>query len=204
MDKEEFIEKIQAHRKRCEGLMEGDGGYKIRRGMAHVISGYVEDLFALFIAKNLNQNDLEYYVDKVTSIRFNQNEKAKSFKPDLSIVNNTIMSHYFDLKTNMGWNRHFEEYLKEKNDFIDRLKGEKAWIHWDEKDQQITISPNLKYQMVVVFGWNINQKLLKENLIKAKAFSNVEVHVLYTNKIDGAGYEINEQAFDDIIKSVKA
>jgi hypothetical protein len=204
MDKVEFIEKIQTHRKRCEGLMEGDGGYKIRRGMAHVISGYVEDLFALFIAKNLNQNDFEYYVDKVTSIRFNQNEKAKSFKPDLSIVNNTIMSHYFDLKTNMGWNRHFEKYLKEKNDFIERLKGEKAWIHWDDKDQQITISPNLKYQMVVVFGWNINQKLLKENLIKAKSFSNVEVHVLYTNKFDNTGYEINEQAFEDIIKSVKA
>lgn len=204
MEKEEFIEKIQAHRKKSEELMEGDGGYKIKRGMAHVISGYVEDLFALFIAKNLDHKELEYYVDKVTSIRFNPDEKAKSFKPDLSIVNNGILSHYFDLKTNMGWNRHFEEYLEIKNNFIESLKDRKAWIHWDDHDQEITISPNLKYQMVVVFGWNINQNLLKENLIKAKGFSNIEVHVLYTNKVDNTGYEINEQAFEDIIKSVKA
>jgi hypothetical protein len=104
MTKEEFIGKIHQHRKNAENLMEGDGGYKIKRGMAHVISGYVEDLFALFLASNIGNKDLEFYVDKVTSIRFNKNKKAKSFKPDLSIINNNTLTHYFDLKTNMGWN----------------------------------------------------------------------------------------------------
>jgi len=204
MKKEEFIKKIKAHGEKSHDLMEGNGGYKIKRGMAHVISGYVEDLFALFIAKNLDDMELEYYVDKVTSIRFNNDEKAKSFKPDLSIVNNDILTHYFDLKTNMGWNRNFGDYLESKNKFIESIKDKKAWIHWEDRNQNITISPNLNYQMVVVYGWNINQNLLKESLIKAKGFSNIEVHVLYTNIGDSSEYEINEQAFDDIIKSVKA
>lgn len=204
MKKEEFIEKIQTHRKKSEELIEGDGGYIIKRGMAHVISGYVEDLFALYIAKNIGNKSLEFLVDKVTSIRFNPGEKAKSFKPDLSIINNGIMTHYFDLKTNLGWNRNFEEYLENKNIFIESLKGKEAWIHWEDHNQEITISQGLKYQMVVVFGWNINQDQLRNSLIKVKAFSNIEVHVLYTNKEDNTGYEINEIAFDEIINSLYA
>jgi hypothetical protein len=204
MTKEEFIQKIQTHRKEAERLIEGDGGYKIKRGMAHVISGYVEDLFALYIAKNIGNKNLDFYVDKVTSIRFNPNEKAKSFKPDLSIINENILTHYFDLKTNMGWNRHFEEYLEKKNDFIEKLKGRDAWIHWENGNQSIAISPELRYQMVVVFGWNINQNLLKKNLKKAKEYPNIEVHVLYEKKEGNTGYEINEKAFDNVINSVKA
>lgn len=204
MTKEVFIAKIQKHRKEAESLIEGNGGFKIKRGMAHVISGYVEDLFALFIAEAIGSKTIEYFVDKVTSIKFKPKERAKTFKPDLSIVNENVLTHYFDLKTNMGWNRHFEDYLKTKNDFIESLKGKKAWIHWQDGNQEINISKELKYQMVVVFGWNINQELLKTNLLKAQGFPNVEVHVLYVNKEDGDGYAINENAFDNIINSVKA
>lgn len=204
MKKEEFFEKIKAHGEKSDDLMEGTGGYRIKRGMAHVISGYVEDLFALFIAKNIDNKEIEYNVDKVTSIRFNSNDKAKSFKPDLSIVNKGILTHYFDLKTNMGWNRNFGEYLESKNKFIESIKNKKAWIYWEDGKHNITISPNLKYQMVVVYGWNINKNQLNENLKIAKDLSNIEVYVLYTIKSDNSEYEINEQAFDDIIKSVKA
>lgn len=204
MTKEEFIQKVQNHRVQAEKLMEGDGGFKIKRGMAHVISGYVEDLFALYLAQNIGDKNFEFYVDKVTSIRFNPKEKAKSFKPDLSIIKENVLTHYFDLKTNMGWNRHFEEYLQKKNDFIETLKGRDAWIHWEDGNQSIKISPDLKYQMVVVFGWNINQNLLKSNLKKAKEYSNIEVHVLYEKKEGYSSYSINEKAFDDVINSAKA
>jgi hypothetical protein len=115
MTKEEFIHKIQQYRIDAEKLIEGDGGYNIKRGMAHVISGYVEDLFALYVATKIAKKEIEFFVDKVTSIRFNESDKAKSFKPDLSIVNNNVLTHYFDLKTNMGWNRDFVSYLEEKN-----------------------------------------------------------------------------------------
>ena len=35
----------------------------------------------------------------------------------------------FDLKTNLGWNRDLAKYLKTKNEFINKIKGKKAWIH---------------------------------------------------------------------------
>jgi len=203
MTKHEFIEKVQNHRDQAGKLMEGDGGYKIKRGMAHVISGYVEDLFALYIAKNIGDEKHEFYVDKVTSIRFNPKEKAKSFKPDLSIIKKNVLTHYFDLKTNMGWNRDFGEYLQNKNDFIEKLKGRDAWIHWEDGNQLIKISEDLKYQMVIVFGWNINQNLLMSNLKKAKEYSNIEIHVLYEKKESDSSYSINEKAFDDVINSAK-
>ncbi len=201
MTKEEFFRKLETHRSTADRLIEGDGGYKIQRGMAHGISGYVEDLFALFIAKNIKSIDLDYYVDKVTSIRFNQNEKAKSFKPDLSIIDDNVLTHYFDLKTNMGWNRNFAEYLRDKNNFIEKIKGKKAWIKWPNWQQDIIVSADLKYQMVIVYGWNINQDLLKENIKKAGDYPNIEVHVLYEKKDDG--YNLNKTAFDEILKAVK-
>jgi hypothetical protein len=202
MTKEEFIGKIQNYRSNAENLIEGDGGYKIKRGMAHVISGYVEDLFALYLATNVAKKEIEFFVDKVTSIRFNENEKAKSFKPDVSIVNVNRLSHYFDLKTNMGWNRDFVSYLEEKNRFIESLRGKMAWIrHSKDEVQKIIIDENLIYQMVVVFGWNINQKQLSDNLEIAKKYPNVQVHILYVKKKNGE-YGINEDAFNEINRTI--
>lgn len=202
MTREEFIHKIQVHRENAGNLMEGDGGYKIKRGMAHVISGYVEDLFALFLASNIGNHDLEFYVDKVTSLYIEGRPRAKSFKPDLSIINGNELTHYFDLKTNMGWNRDFAGYLKDKHEFVESLKGKEAWIsHSKDEAQTIKISENLIYQMVVVFGWNINQDKLRKNLETALLYPNVKVHILYTQQENG-DYGINHEAFDKIEKLV--
>ena len=104
MTEMEFFEKVYQKYQESNHLLEGDGGFNIKRGMAHVISGYLEDLFALYIAQKVNRKDVEYFVDKVISIRFFEKEKAKSFKPDLAIIDNGVMTHYFDLKSNLGWN----------------------------------------------------------------------------------------------------
>ncbi|WP_329806401.1 hypothetical protein [Flavobacterium facile] len=184
MTQEEFVEKIHAHTRNAKNLIEGDGGYNIKRGMAHVTSGYVEDLFALYVAKKVDRSDLLYLVDKVTSIRFSKNGKATTFKPDLSIINpDNVLTHYFDLKTNLGWNRDLATYLKNKNEFINKIKGRKAWIHFDNDNvQEITISDKLKYKMVVVYGWNINKNQMEENIRLASEYENVELYVL--NKVD--------------------
>lgn len=184
MTQEEFVEKIHMHTTNAKNLIEGDGGFNIKRGMAHVTSGYVEDLFALYLAKKLNRVDLQYLVDKVTSIRFSLNGKATTFKPDLSIINSeSILTHYFDLKTNLGWNRDLAFYLKTKNDFINKIKGRKAWIHFDKNNvQEIIISKKLKYKMVVIYGWNINKSQMEENIRLANEFENVELFVL--NNLD--------------------
>lgn len=184
MTSEEFVEKIHIHTRNAKNLIEGNGGFNIKRGMAHVTSGYVEDLFSLYLAKKLNRLDLQYLVDKVTSIRFSKNGKATTFKPDLSIINSeNVLTHYFDLKTNLGWNRDLAAYLKTKNDFINKIKGRKAWIHFDKDNiQNITISEKLKYKMVVIYGWNINKNQMEENIRLAGEYENVELFVL--NKLD--------------------
>ncbi len=186
MTKEEFVEKIRFYTRNAKNLIEGNGGYNIHRGMAHVTSGYVEDLFALYLAKKLNRMDLQYLVDKVTSIRFSKNGKATTFKPDVSIINSdNVLTHYFDLKTNLGWNRDLALYLKNKNEFIDKIKARKAWIHFDKDHvQDITISPKLKYKMVVIYGWNINKNQMAENIRLANEFENIELFVL--NNLDEA------------------
>ena len=50
-----FFEKIHQKYKESNLLMEGNGGFNIKRGMAHVMSGYLEDLFALFIARKMDR-----------------------------------------------------------------------------------------------------------------------------------------------------
>lgn len=184
MTQEEFVEKIHLYTRNARNLIEGNGGYNIRRGMAHVTSGYVEDLFALYLATKINRMDLQYLVDKVTSIRFSKNGKATTFKPDLSIINSdNVLTHYFDLKTNLGWNRDLASYLKSKNEFINKIKGKAAWIHFDKENVQgIQISKKLKYKMVIIYGWNINKKQMEENIRLASEYENVELFVL--NNLD--------------------
>lgn len=220
ISKEDLINNIKKQVHKSRGLLEGNGGYHIRRGMAHTISGYCEDIFALYVAQYLDRNDLSFYVDKVISTRFEGYKKSTSFKPDLAIVDeNNVLTHYFDLKTNLGWNRHLEKYLIEKKKLVEDLKiHKKAWItskkSWLEKldaddnkiafnneyvlpaRQEITISDNLKYHMIVVFGGNINSETMEENYRIASSLCNVKLDVLYEHQ------KINDISFDNIHKAL--
>lgn len=205
MTEVQFFEKVHQKYKDSNHLLEGDGGYKIKRGMAHVTSGYLEDLFALYIAQKVNRKDVEYFVDKVISVRFSENEKAKSFKPDLAIVDNGVMTHYFDLKSNLGWNRNAENYMLDKNRFIEKLKGQNAWIR-DKHDKSvldIKISDALQYNMVVVFGGNINPTQMDNNFKASNKLENVQLHVLHRKRKDEANEAIDIEAFEAIEQSLE-
>lgn len=177
----DFFKKIQIHRDWCKNLAEGNGGFNIKRGQAKVMSGYVEDLFALYLAERINRNDLQFLVDKSTSLKFSTEGKATTFKPDVSIINSdNVLTEYYDLKTNLGWNRDIEKYIKKKNEFISRIRGRKGWIHFSKYNvQEITFSENLKYKMVVIHGWNINQEQLNKNIELVKEFENIDLYILY-------------------------
>lgn len=186
MTESEFISKIGAHAIKSRELAEGNGSYNIQRGMAKVMSGYAEDLFALYLATKINRKDLLYLVDKVTSIKFEPNAKTTSFKPDVSIINEqNVLTHYYDVKTNLGWKRDLTEYLKEKNVLIDKIKGRKAWIRFSKYNtMHITISPRLKYKMVVLYGGNINKNQMLENIRLANSYENIELYILHQPQED--------------------
>jgi hypothetical protein len=154
--------------------------------MAKVISGYTEDLFALYLATKINRKDLLYLVDKVTSIKFSPKGETTSFKPDVSIINEqNVLTHYYDIKTNLGWKRDLTEYLKEKNVFIDKIRGRKAWIRFSKDNtMHITISPRLKYKMVVLYGGNINKDQMLENIRLANSYENIELYILHQPQED--------------------
>lgn len=177
----EFFEKINNHREWCKNLAEGNGGFNIQRGQAKVMSGYVEDLFALYLAKKINKQDLQFLVDKTTSLRFSKNGRATTFKPDVSIItSDNVLTEYYDLKTNLGWNRDIENYIKKKSEFISKIRGRNGWIHFSKDNiQEIAFSENLKYKMVVIHGWNINENQLNRNIEVVKEFDNVELYILY-------------------------
>lgn len=206
MTEEYLINKIITQAKQARKLIEGNDDFNIKRGMAHSISGYCEDAFALYIARKLQNSDLLYFVDKVISTRFEGKKKSTSFKPDLAIVTpEKVLTHYFDLKTNLGWNRFLKDYLQKKNNFIENLiSHNKAWItgkkEWDNFNSlSLSISPELKYHIVVIFGGNINERTMKENVEFANNLEYVQLDILKPD--DSEMYD--PSAFQNIEKSLQ-
>lgn len=209
MTEKELINSIIEKAKDARNLIEGNDDFNIKRGMAHSISGYCEDAFALYIARKLQNPELNFFVDKVISTKFEGHKRSTSFKPDLAIVTpENVLTHYFDLKTNLGWNRYLKEYLQKKNTFIESLiSHNKAWVtgkkEWsDFNTLSLNISPELKYHMVVVFGGNINDRTMKENLEFASNLKYIELNVLKpegSEKYDPAAFLNIEKSLENLI-----
>lgn len=200
MDEKEFFQKIFNYEREAKELKVGCDQYNIKRGIAHSISGFIEDLFAVYVANRIQRKDYEYWVDKAFFLRLEGATKAKAFKPDLAIITpSKEMTHYFDTKTNLGWNRDLQSYLKEKSDFVKSIRGQKT-----QGDHPIQIAPDLKYQMVVIYGWNINQQQLEKNRKLAAEYADcVDFYVLYIHvgpkKDDNV---INQGEFDRLHETI--
>ena len=200
MTNQEFVDKINKKYQIANDLMEGNGGYNIIRGTAHPVSGYMEDVFALYMAKRIDKISTQYLVDKLISIRFSKKGKATTFKPDLAILENNELKEYFDLKTNLGWNRDLEKYLTKKNELIRKIKGRNGWIHFSEDNvQEIKYSKDLKYKMVVFNGWNINPDQLIKNIEFASELENVEIFILNTWDNETGKLTLDSNAFENLI-----
>jgi len=201
MTNQEFVDKINREYQIANNLLEGNGGFNIIRGTAHPVSGYMEDLFALYMAKRLNKASYQYLVDKLVSFRISRKGRATTFKPDLAILENNELNEYFDLKTNLGWNRDLEKYLAKKNELIRNIKGKNGWIHFSSENiQNITFSNELKYKMVVFNGWNINPKQLLKNIEFASLLENVEIFILNKWNKETQQLLIDNNAFDNLIE----
>lgn len=163
MSNKDFIEKIIQSYVDSRELSYGNGGYNITRGMSHSSSGKAEDLFALFVANYLDDNDLKFLVDKPISANISTQKRKKTFKPDLAIEQNNQLTHYFDLKMDLGWNRDIEHYLYVKNNFINELKKSKtASYKILGGKKEIQIADALIYQIVILTPKNGNAKALRK------------------------------------------
>ncbi|WP_100613627.1 hypothetical protein [Confluentibacter citreus] len=222
-----FMKAIRYQVFKSRELIEGTGGYNIRRGMAHVIAGYCEDLFALYVAKYIGRTDVKYFVDKVIKIQSdNDNLNGKTFKPDLAIIDeNNVITHYFDLKTNLGFIRDIKDFLEKKEKFITDLKHEKATItsktDWlNQKDEHnnidvtnvlypvdksldIKVNPKLKYHIIVIFGGNLSDNAMAKNIAEADKLNNIKLTILKPtkNKIyDITAFEEIHSSLDEVYK----
>jgi len=198
MTQEEFLAGIESEYKKARELFEGKGEYDIYRGTAHAVSGYMEDTFAIYMANRIGIKEYQYLVDKLITYRDKNEAKAVTFKPDLAILEKGVLTHYYDLKTNLGWNRDLEKYLRNKNELIEKIRGKEGWITFPGKRQTIFNSENLKYQMVVFNGWNINQQILSDNVLFSSSLANVEIYILNTWDANTKTLNINQNAFDKL------
>lgn len=178
MSSEEFIEKIIEAYVNARNLTFGNGGYDLRRGMSHSSSGPAEDLFGLYIAKFLDRQDLIFLVDKVISVRVPGDKKVTSLKPDLAIISDGVLIGYFDLKMDLGWNRHIQPYLLDKVKLVNKLKGNTAWYKREGNKVSLKVSDSLIYQMVVLSGHNINKDLLASHSLFCTEQQDLKFYVL--------------------------
>lgn len=196
MTEQEFIDSIIDRYNSAKELLENNDGFNIVRGMAHSVAGYVEDLFAVYMAKKFNDKGLGFLVDKVISFKPDKEKRAKSFKPDLFVSPGPVMTHYFDVKTNLGWNRNLEKYLRDKNKFIHEVRGKDGWTHFHgDKPWKFTIAKKLIYQIVIISSININAEQLKYNQELANTLDGVEMYVLHV-KNGKDDFIINQKDFD--------
>jgi hypothetical protein len=205
MTPKEFKDKLDQKYHEAKKLSEGDGGFRIKRGTAHTISGYAEDLFALYAAQLRKDSDCTYLVDHSISYRETDGGRAKTCKPDIAILDNGVLTHYYDLKMNLGWARDLVHFMQEKQDLINRLKKADAWasvtVEENKETWGIRVADTLKYHIVVIYGWNGNAKLMEDNIDLAKELNNVELTILFPPK--GSDVAISEEAFTTLDKSLK-
>jgi hypothetical protein len=205
MTQQEFVNQISIVYRDARNLLVDKGDHDILRGTAHSVSGYMEDAFAVYMATRINKKAFQYIVDKLVCFQQAEKNKTLTFKPDLAIIDSGLLTHYYDLKTNLGWSGDFKKFLIAKNELIEKIRGNEGWItfpHIDEQNpkikQLIRFAENLKYKVVVYDGWNINQDQLNNYLKLATTLKNVEMCVL-KESVKGEKYPIvNQEAFDSL------
>ena len=201
MTPEEFIYKIVEAYQKAYDLASEKKDERVKRGKQHSISGIAEDLFAVYLADKIEGADLKFYIDLNISVKLNKDSRAMSFRPDLYILKDEVITHYFDFKTDLGWNRDFTPYLKEKNQRIQDIRGKKC----KSKNCNFTISDKVKYQVVLLNGSNGgNTDAHKEAAAK---LPGVEMYVLTTGKHPNCKVRkevnISEEVFNKLIKDTK-
>jgi hypothetical protein len=212
MTDQAFISTICEYYKESRKLMVKTNEHKIWRGVSHSISSQSEDLFAFFVAEQLNDSNLEFIVDKTMTYKM-PGERSIQFRPDLAIVKHGVLTHSIDLKMDMGYKRrYFEtpEFKTEEKKFnaFRSQKFESVSYRMNRTKVELNVSPNIKNQIVVISEKNEGKSANRTDMVEAinkKEWVDIyylsgEVHPNnYSNELP----KVNELQFEKLINDIK-
>ncbi|MDA9323092.1 hypothetical protein N9Q55_03385 [Flavobacteriaceae bacterium] len=212
MTNQDFISTICNFYKESRKLMVDAGDYKIWRGVSHSISSQSEDLFALFIAKKLNDSSLEFIVDKTMTYKM-PGKKSIQFRPDLAIINKGVLTHSIDLKMDMGYKRRyfetpeFEIEEKKFNTFREQTFESVSYRMNDDK-VELKVSPKIKNQIVVISEKNEGKPSNRTDMIEAINMMDwVSIYYLsgdvHPNNYSNELPSVNDVQFERLINDIK-
>jgi hypothetical protein len=154
---------------------------KIRRGRSHSISSIAEDLFASYLLSADKTIDF-ILVDQPVHVP----DTKTTFYPDITIVRNSQITAFLDLKMDLGWKRRgLVDLCRKDQALMQAIRGSECIFKDGETKERKSypISDSAVYDIVVVSGENIAQKLLDDQLAEAGQYAeDVMIHILTTNE----------------------
>ena len=148
---------------------------RLSRGRSHSVSSQVEDLFAYFLSLNF-VGEINYLIDQPLNHGKNQ------LCPDITLVEQGVVCHLFDVKTDLGWNRDgLSAFCAKQSDRLRDFDGIElsATDGMTKKKYTIKSDGNLQYHVVIISGLNISSEKLSKQLIEVEKLDKVHVYVLY-------------------------
>lgn len=218
MTNKELIDKIQSLYAEARDTDYSD--LRIHRGRKHSISSKVEDLFAFFLLKRLNNNNIMFWVDYPLSYKSiskqtkKGNPKTITIYPDIAIVKDNIITDIIDLKLDLGWKRNLKPVLHNALLTVNELRKKqigayKPLIENGEKSQKsisVNFSNQLDWHIIVISDQNITSSAMKENETVARKLSQNSALNFYilTRKEhpNGGNPSIQDNEIDLLIKNL--
>ena len=105
--------------------------------------------------------------------------KTYAIYPDIAVIKDNQVVNLFDIKMDLGWNRDFFPFCKEKQELIDEIKGidVKAKDGATKAQKSYKVSQTIKYNIVIVSNENISQQKRQDNENKIANLDNNKIAV---------------------------
>lgn len=212
MTKEEFIYEILAYYRESRKIIVDPGEYNIWRGVRHSISSKAEDLFSLFVAKELKDKSLEFIVDKTWTLNID-GHKIINFRPDLAIVQSGILTHIIDLKMDMGYKRRYFEDDSFKNlakrfALFRNMNGGLKVSYMHTEPMEVKVSKKIINQIVVLTTANGGKASNRNEMIEAidkLEWTNIYylTEGIHLNNYQNISPSINDKEFNRLFNDIR-
>jgi len=151
---------------------------RIQRLKQPSISAIAEDLFACYMANQIKETELQFYIEPSISFYLSNRKRAYTIIPDLIILKEDIITHYFDLKIDIGFNRDLITYFQQKNERINAIRNQPCYSARMGKNS-FYFSHKLVYQLVLITAQN-GGKYFEQQIEFAKKFETIKTYILTT------------------------